>query len=600
MKLEELEIVIKANIEQAMSKLREVSNAVREVAQKGVMSVQQTAPAIQQTVNKVNGIKKALVETTAQQEMLNRKMDYYRGLIDEAMADGQRFDSHEVLGYRVELEKLTKQYNALGTQSKITGSSVSTSMKKGVSSLKRFGLALFSIRGIYSAISRVVSQFKATDESLRASMDLTINAMGQALAPAIRAVTDVLQYLVIGFALLIKMFTGFDALAKVTTKKINDAASATKDLNKELLGLDEITNLSGQQTGVGGLDLTADFKALEEFNKKIADVQKLFEDWNIQGLVDNLKTLGKWIWDNKEAVILFGGTFLLWFSGAKLASMIGGIGSLRTALGLLVGALAVASIVDSILKIKDALDDSNRAAEALIKHMETLGILQQEVIDDIIERNRLGEMTPEQIKASVDRMKDLKKQAEDELKILKDQKLNLWAQYGIIALFTPQWKQVEDEINFITTKELPNLDKGINELLKDKSFKITTTLDTAQMPNQLKQALKTALSGVSSVFSALGIKIPKFATGTVAKQPTMGVFGEYSGARTNPEIVSPKNDMIDAVSQALQMHSGSSEDSDKSYVFNVNGKELARAIYDDMQYEGNRLGQQSTSVRRVG
>ena len=35
--------------------------------------------------------------------------------------------------------------------------------------------------------------------------------------------------------------------------------------------------------------------------------------------------------------------------------------------------------------------------------------------------------------------------------------------------------------------------------------------------------------------------LPKFASGAIAYGPTMGLFGEYSGAQNNPEVVAPLN-----------------------------------------------------------
>ena len=45
---------------------------------------------------------------------------------------------------------------------------------------------------------------------------------------------------------------------------------------------------------------------------------------------------------------------------------------------------------------------------------------------------------------------------------------------------------------------------------------------------------------MASVLAALA-SLPKFANGGLAYGPTMGIFGEYSGARNNPEVVAPLN-----------------------------------------------------------
>ena len=49
-----------------------------------------------------------------------------------------------------------------------------------------------------------------------------------------------------------------------------------------------------------------------------------------------------------------------------------------------------------------------------------------------------------------------------------------------------------------------------------------------------------AIAAVASVLAALA-NLPKFAYGGIAYGPTLGLFGEYSGAINNPEVVAPLN-----------------------------------------------------------
>lgn len=49
--------------------------------------------------------------------------------------------------------------------------------------------------------------------------------------------------------------------------------------------------------------------------------------------------------------------------------------------------------------------------------------------------------------------------------------------------------------------------------------------------------IATAVAGVLAAFAA----IPKFADGGLAFGPTLGLMGEYSGARNNPEVIAPLN-----------------------------------------------------------
>jgi hypothetical protein len=47
--------------------------------------------------------------------------------------------------------------------------------------------------------------------------------------------------------------------------------------------------------------------------------------------------------------------------------------------------------------------------------------------------------------------------------------------------------------------------------------------------------IATAIGGVLSAFAA----IPKFAAGGIVSGPTMGLMGEYPGAKSNPEVIAP-------------------------------------------------------------
>ncbi|UVP33739.1 phage tail tape measure protein [Bacteroides faecis] len=58
-----------------------------------------------------------------------------------------------------------------------------------------------------------------------------------------------------------------------------------------------------------------------------------------------------------------------------------------------------------------------------------------------------------------------------------------------------------------------------------------------------------AVAAVASVPAALA-NLPKFANGAIAYGPTMGLFGEYSGAQNNPEVVAPLNKLRQLIQPA--------------------------------------------------
>jgi hypothetical protein len=55
-----------------------------------------------------------------------------------------------------------------------------------------------------------------------------------------------------------------------------------------------------------------------------------------------------------------------------------------------------------------------------------------------------------------------------------------------------------------------------------------------------------AVAAIASVLAAM-MSIPKFAQGGLAYGPTLGLFGEYSGAASNPEVVAPLSKLRDMI-----------------------------------------------------
>lgn len=58
--------------------------------------------------------------------------------------------------------------------------------------------------------------------------------------------------------------------------------------------------------------------------------------------------------------------------------------------------------------------------------------------------------------------------------------------------------------------------------------------------------IAAAVGGVMAAFSA----IPKFANGGIVSGPTLGLMGEYTGARNNPEVIAPLNKLKDLITPA--------------------------------------------------
>ena len=73
-----------------------------------------------------------------------------------------------------------------------------------------------------------------------------------------------------------------------------------------------------------------------------------------------------------------------------------------------------------------------------------------------------------------------------------------------------------------------------------------------------------ALAAMAAMIAAI-LAIPKFAAGGIAFGPTIGMFGEYAGASSNPEVVAPLDKLRDLIGDT---------GGDGKVVFRISGRDL--------------------------
>lgn len=86
------------------------------------------------------------------------------------------------------------------------------------------------------------------------------------------------------------------------------------------------------------------------------------------------------------------------------------------------------------------------------------------------------------------------------------------------------------------------------------------------------------------------LSLPRLAKGGVLTEATTVLAGEYSGARTNPEIVTPQNIMRDTFEDVLSNYSGNSDDRPIYLTVNVGNKKLGQILLDDLRERTRRTG----------
>lgn len=194
----------------------------------------------------------------------------------------------------IKVDNLNDKLNSLETPKLSTGMSQSTSMiTKGIetmtSKIKRFGLALFSIRSIWALVSKASSAYLAQDTELADKLQSVWAGLGSMLAPIIEGIVNILMKAVGYVNIFIKALTGVDLLARASAKSMNKAAKSAKGLNKSLAGFDELNNLdTNKDAGI---------------SNPFASIQNVELPW-----AETVKAFGEWVKENLPTVIgLLGG-----------------------------------------------------------------------------------------------------------------------------------------------------------------------------------------------------------------------------------------------------------------------------------------------------
>jgi hypothetical protein len=290
-------------------------------------------------------IEKVQDELDALQDVINATKS---GKIDGNVKDLQK-EYDQLLFKLVNLKNAQKDYNQELEETNEEASGMSINLGKmfdnSIAKIKRFSFYLLGARSVFSLFMKYQGIYYQYNEQMQYQSELSQNAIALSLAPAFEFLGNVVAYASIAIAKFIELLTGVNVLSKVSTKGIRDYNKSLKETQTLVSGIDEITNL----TMPSGTGLASQYKALEDFQKKIAEVERWFEEnpW-VQDVVKGIKTI--WDWTGKvidkiggveNALILLGGTKVM-TSLAKLLGSAGVAGVGGT------GLLAIAAVLGAI------------------------------------------------------------------------------------------------------------------------------------------------------------------------------------------------------------------------------------------------------------
>lgn len=347
MTVEELEIIIRANITDAVSGIRQITNEVKNAVNKSIEPMKQMTSQAKETASKsvasmgqmkqhLKQYNDSINDTAKQQTYLKSKIQDLQDLL--ARAD-MGFEVGDTLKIEADIEKLQnrlrkleaqsestaektggifskigekikiagtkvndfiKRFNGLSKGTKGFGNTVSNTFSKGIKSIKKFTMGLLGIRTAYTILNRAVSSYLNYDSQLSDSISNCWNVLGSLLAPILERIINLFSTLVSYVNAFVKALTGIDLVARANAKSLNSQAKATKNASRQLSGLDDLNNLTTNDGGGGG-----DNKPITVQDVDLGNLDKLFSILEkVREIASQIFDPFKKAWDNKGQAVI--------------------------------------------------------------------------------------------------------------------------------------------------------------------------------------------------------------------------------------------------------------------------------------------------------
>lgn len=643
MTVEEIEIVVKGNVEDAVSKIEWLKSKINDALTQVIKPIQQVNTSIKssgmtQNLQKIsNNVNTATSKASKQMEILSREIEmqqkkmqgltkeyeYQKNIVGKKNLEKygpsaeMEGTANKIKKAQIQLDKLKLRYEAIGNKSipriKDSTEKVSKAMQEAskssnmlTRSFKRMLIAMMiravikqAIQG-FKDLAQYSTKFNKTMSNLQASFLQVRNSMATAFAPALQALEPVITKIANGIANMFEQLAMWNTALFTTSntyiraKKVTtDYAKSVNELKRSLAGFDEI-NVLGEQ-GQQGLPTS----------------QEMFETVNIPEDVLNKANKLKEIWQQYKPLILGIAGAL---AGLKLGKEIDGIGNW---ISRLFGAdKATKGLTNSMLDKNKALqqqtEDTQTETSAIKSLIPALAGAEASVsiFSNALNELNANEMIPQlqnaeaeiatfsentekstsKVSTSFNRMLESLKiitpqiatQLEEQTTNTEEWSLNIGKNarsamipvsiYTAIA-FNTAGSTIANFINSSSKNYASwcnNLTTSIGKTMKNWYETFTSSLTSAWesfvgfmsgigegianwWSGAKEWVIPTALvvTGIAVTASAIatgGATLPLLAAladGGVLTKPTPVLVGEYPGAKSNPEIVTPQSLMYE-------------------------------------------------------
>ena len=616
-----------------------------------------------------------------------------------------------------EIKDLNNEIEKTGDISTRAGNEISKAFNKGLKSVKKLTIGFLGARTAFGLFRKYMNEYSRENEVFAQKMQLTSSVVANALAPAFEFFGNVIQYAAIGLARVVELLFGVNILGRTVDNSLKGASKSAKELNDNLSGLDEISNIDKE---TGGLDtgISSQLDALNDFKKKIEEVKELFQKWGVDKKIETIKNFLSDLWNSQTIQFIRDaiGKVIDWsikhpnavatiLGGMALVDLIGKIMGTTGGTGLLglvsnikylstVGTIAIVLTLTYALKekvedfINDKMNEIDEGIEKIEKHIQERG---EQIEKDINEGNSKAiqetynttldnySKTMESLANVYDAInnpifrygsnknlynQEKLEQFDNDLKTLQESAKELYNQTKIIyesdllnedeinrfkdmvatqIQFAYEIGYTKEEVNDLIDEymKMTSVEEGIenvSELMKNLGYtedEITEKLtpyffelkygvnDSTNSINKMGKsfasifekkynlkinisaavnALNAAGSIASQTLKNLNLQVPHYDVGT-DYVPRDQLAMIHEGERiipkkyNNPQYLGELGNS-ETNTLLMELNRNVLEFAKRPSVISVNGKELAKATFNDYQEESSRRGT-NTSVRRV-
>lgn len=566
----------------------------------------------------------------AQIKVLKNKLNDIESSLQMASKDKTLFSTREIEEMEAEAENLRNKIGSLQGDFKKTNKETSKGFDKGIKTLKRFALSLFSVGSIFAGVSKASSAYLSQNEELAKKLQSVWIGLGSFLEPAINAISNIMLKGLGYLNEFIKALTGVDYIAKANAKALEKQTKAQAKLNKETQQYDFDVIRRQQNISSTSADEGIDTSGLinipelnENIVKRLQDMAKwLKENWywikevgkaillvfGIKAIENILKNIGLLIGSKSSLTGIVGLTELL--------KVLATIGVITIGVDILYSGITGRDLVQDLKNILKGFEELKGAHKQNTKTSKGLTEQSKNLSTTIDKLGESGELTGEKLQHTIkalevtknnsldlfetmersktffgnfnDDNKEVKKGQEEvaeQLKITTNDYKKLYEQ-GLLN--DTQSKDYEETLGLqiITMdklgKETQNLKTDYEKLTgKTWTIKIEREITDKYSGLNYKASNKGAfIEGLENLFKPLGnLFIPlfrnqrKMAQGGIVTQPTRALIGEAG----YPEAVVPLTDnYLKTLANLIgQYNSGSGQNVTNVY---LNGRLIQREI----------------------